>query len=449
MATIDQGLAPATGGGRVVPGDVALVIRLAVGDVLAERQLLARHRPAVADLGPSEGFESVDSSGQVTVAMIRNGIGKGIPFRAAWLAMHAQGALPAAAERRNAVWDAFCALPAEWQVAVWHREVEGQDSEQIAEVLGSTPEGADNALASGLSALKRKVALTHAGTPTSARCEHLQGTLRFNPPSALTSADTRALREHGRSCAGCQAMTSQLLVLEHSLRDTLAGVVLGAEAGRYLEIRPRPGQLRLVGGRPLAVRRHRRATPLLAGITAAAVGAAAAASVFLGPGIVGVPHLPSTQAAAIEAPLTGVYLEPMPQLPTRAPRPARPAPAAPAPVTVPAAAPAAPPATAPAPSPTGPGPSSSGAPSGGSPGGSPSGSPTGGSPGGGTPGGGTPDPAPVDSGPGQGLENASAQGASHGTRAHGNPGNGNGAGKSKGGPAKSGKSSGGKAKGKH
>jgi len=434
---------------RPVPGDVDLVIRVAAGDELAERQLLARHRAAVADLGPSEGFDSVDSSGQVTVAMIRHGIGKGLPFRAAWLAMHAQGSMPATAERRNPVWDAFCTLPAEWQTAVWHHEVEGQHSDEIAEVLGLTPEGADGALASGHSALRRKVALTHAGTPTSAECEHLQGTLRFDPPSRLTSADTRALRDHGRTCRGCTAMAGQLLVLEHSLRDTLAGVVLGASAGRYLEIRPRPGQLRVVGGRALATRRRRGATPLVAGITAAAVGAAAAASVFLGPAMVGVADMPSAQAAPAEVPIAGARLEPLPITPVRAPRVAKPAPA-PAPAAAPASAPAAAPAPAPAPAGTSGGSStatSTGSPSGSPSGGTGTGGSGGGTGGGGTGGGGgTSQPAPVDNGPGQGLEHASPQGASHGTRAHGNSGGngGNGGGNGKG----AGKAAG-KAAGKH
>lgn len=305
--------------GQIGPGDVELLIRVSAGDSAAGEPLLARHRDAVADLGPSEGFDSVDSSGKVALAMVRNGIGKNLPFRAAWLSMHAQGTLPTSAARGNAAWDAFCALPAAWQIAVWHHEVEGESIEEIASHLGTTVDGAERALAGATSSLRRRVALSSAGKPISPQCEEIQGTYRFAAPTTLSQTDSRTLRQHGRTCPSCQPMTSQLLILEHTLRDSLAGVVLGASASRYLELRRRPARLHVAGRSPARGDGsasstgfgQRRALPVIAGLTAGAVGIAAAVSALLGPTFLPATDVPDDAVAVAEPSVAGALLRPL------------------------------------------------------------------------------------------------------------------------------------------
>jgi hypothetical protein len=130
VATIDQAVAPPI-------GDVALVRRVAAGDELAAAQLMDRHRAAVADCDESPDPEAVELSGQWALAQVRSGSGSALPFRARWLSLHTQGALPDDEELGQPVWDAFCALSPAEQTALWHREVEGQGDTEIAALLGT------------------------------------------------------------------------------------------------------------------------------------------------------------------------------------------------------------------------------------------------------------------------------------------------------------------------
>ena len=103
--------------------DAELALRVRAGDGLAGTALLDRHRPAVAGLGPSPAFRSLDASGRHALAHLRRGSDGDLPFRMVWLSLHATGALPPAGG--SVVWTAFTGLPAAWRTAIWHREVEG------------------------------------------------------------------------------------------------------------------------------------------------------------------------------------------------------------------------------------------------------------------------------------------------------------------------------------
>lgn len=357
MATIDQAVAPPI-------GDVALVRRVAAGDELAAAQLMDRHRAAVADCDESPDPEAVELSGQWALAQVRSGSGSALPFRARWLSLHTQGALPDDEELGQPVWDAFCALSPAEQTALWHREVEGQGDTEIAALLG---------------------------TDTAEIRRHLLSAY----------AAVRARIEAAAPASRTPAMASQLLLLQHSLRDVLAGVVLGPAAARYLAVRPRAGRRVVIDATP--PRHHHSSGRYLSGLTAAAV--AVAAVVVLGPGEPGTTSLPSAGAAPLEPPVPGVLLQAEEPAVVRTPareRTSRAVATTSSAVTTTAVAtsgdrgPAAPTG--------GPGPNSTASP------------PTGGSPPPSTP---QPDPAPVDDGPGQGLDHANENGVKNGVRSHG------------------------------
>lgn len=388
-------------------GDLELVQLCANGDELAARELLARHRDAVADSGPSPAFGSVDASGEQALVQLRNGGGSGLPFRVLWLSLHTQGRVPDDGERRNPVWDAFCALPLPSQTALWHREVEGQEATAIAALLGIPADEVRRDLVSAYSAVRARVE-------------------QASPPSPS------------------RGLASQLLLLQYSLRDVLAGVVLGPAAGRYLVARPRAGRRVPIEVTPA---RRRSSAPYV--VLAAAVVAAVAAASFLDTAPVEPSRSPVPQAAPFEAPIVGSYLEAV------AGASEREKPRQPASQTVPAAGSPSPGSTATAGGTSG-GQQTSGGPgaggqSSGGPGSGPSGGGSSGPGGGSAPGGGNngPDPAPQDNGPGQGVQHASSQGVSNGVRAHGS-GNNGGKDKAKGGnPGKgSAKAGGGKGAGK-
>lgn len=379
------------------PGDVDLVQRSAHGDELAGRELLARHRDAVADSGPSPAYESVDVSGEQALAQLRTGGAPDLPFRVLWLSLHTQGRLPVDEERRNPVWDAFCALPLPAQTALWYREVEGLEATAIAALLGTSADEVRRDLVSAYSAVRARVE-------------------ESSPPSPS------------------RGLASQLLLLQYSLRDVLAGVVLGPAAGRYLVARPRAGHRVPIEVTPA----RRRGNAAYVALAAAVVGAVAAAS-FLDSAPVDTSRSPVPQAAPFEAPIVGSYLEAVAGTSGQETSGQQ------ASQAVSAAG-----AASPGSSTTAGGKNSGGKGSGGqSSGGQNAGPSGGGSPGGGSAPGGTnggPGPAPQDDGPGQGAEHASQQGQSNGVRAHG-PGNKGGKGNAKGGKS-GGKAQGGKSGGK-
>lgn len=370
MATVGQGVAQPV-------GDAERALQYAAGDDPAAADLLERHRDAVSDSGPSPFFESLEVSGERALAALRAGDDPSLPFRVTWLALHTQGALPSDEERRNPVWDAFCTLPLAEQTALWHREVEGQETTEVSRLLGTSTDEVRRNLAAAYAAVR-------------ARVEQVPATSR--------------------------GVASHLLLLQYSLRDTLAGVVLGPAAGRYLAARPRVGRRVPIEATPT---RHHRPAPYVVGLAASVVGVVAAVS-FLGSGQVPTGTLPSAEAAPFDAPIVGSYLEAVAAPPKAAPRDR--APQAGSAVTSSVV------------STTGGGSGSGGTdagPSGGAATGSDDQQP------GGTnqPG---PGPAPADNGPGQGVDHASDNGVANGVRAHGNgnqgkgASNANGAGTSKG-----------------
>lgn len=287
-------------------GDVELLVRVRAGDKPAEQLLLDRHRAAVAELGESPAFSSVDASGRLALAMVRQGSDRELPFRATWLAVHAQGNVPDAPERDAVVWSAFQSLPPAWRVAVWHREVEGQRPREIAGHLGMSEEQTVRALASSYAALKRRVAIAHSTSGGSPVCEDIVSTYRFSPPSVLPVAEVRALREHGRHCDGCLGLIRNIFLIEHTLRATLAHAVMGPAADSYLARRPAVARLRVPA--PDQVQRQRRVNPVLASLSAAAVGAAAMSLVLSTPAIS--PVQDGGRVLAADAPAPGSTLWP-------------------------------------------------------------------------------------------------------------------------------------------
>jgi hypothetical protein len=189
---------------------------------------------------------------------------------------------------------------------VWHREVEGHRPREIARYLGMSEEQTVRALASAYAALKRRVAISHPATGTSSFCEDIVNTYRFSPPSALPAAEVRALREHGRHCDDCLGLIRNLFLIEHTLRASLAHVVMGQAADAYLARRPAVARLRVPA--PEQVHRERRVNPVLASLSAAAVGAAAMSLVLSTPAIS--PVQDGRRILAADAPRPGSTLWP-------------------------------------------------------------------------------------------------------------------------------------------
>jgi len=243
-------------------GDLVLGLGVRANDARSATLLLERHRDAVASLGPSRFFDTVDASGRRAIALHRSGADDGLPFRALWLALHARGDVPLVEGLDAIVWDAFLALPPAWRLALWHREVEGQSLDRVARHLDLAEGQTALALASAYASLDRRVATALAD-------------------SAAATPDH---------------------AVERALRDVLASAVLGEAAEGYLVGRPQVDPLRVpVPVRPLPG--EGRVRPLLAPLGAAGVGAAAivlvVATSFVNPTVDRLPE------AAGDAPVPG------------------------------------------------------------------------------------------------------------------------------------------------
>jgi DNA-directed RNA polymerase specialized sigma24 family protein len=288
-----------------VPSDLELMTRVRSGDPAAGQVLMDRHRRAVTRLHAGPGAGLPEATAYAVLMWAREGDGNGLPFRAAWLAQQATGAIPDLAEGdADVVWSAYSSLPAAWRLAVWHREVEAQRPERIAEFLGMSEEETVRALASAYAALKRSVARHHT-TGRDDECESLADEFRFTPPAFLSRRQVRLLREHGRRCDGCMGLIRDLFVVEYSLRTALADRVLGPAGADYLRGR-RVARLRQSVAVAAPAPRP-RLRPLVGSLATGAVAAAALTLVLAGPTPFRIPGEDTVSEAGPTAP--GLALE--------------------------------------------------------------------------------------------------------------------------------------------
>lgn len=252
------------------PSELELLVRLRLGDPDAACLLAARHQ-GVTGVLPGR---SDDLAMRATLDWAEGSAVPELPFRAALLAHHVHGRLPEW-PHADPLWTAYLHLPPAWRLAVWHREVEGEDLAAIGRWLGLEQRDALRALTSSYATMRQRVAASHARDDLSGECQRLHDAYVHVPPHVLDRRQVDLLREHGRTCDGCLALIRDLFAVEHGLGESLATVVLGPGAAQtYLRARPRPGRLR---ARP-ARGRSRRGRGRSAIAVAASRGLDAAAS---------------------------------------------------------------------------------------------------------------------------------------------------------------------------
>ncbi len=286
-----DGAGSTDGGGATTgsTGEVELVDRVRTGDDDALLTLVQRHRGALERAGADVTVDSLARAGRAAAVWLRATPHPLLPFRAALLATHLRGEVPAL-PLDEPLWRGYAALPAAARIALWHREVEGDRPGRIATLLQTDGEEIADALESAYASLRRRVALEHP-VGAGADCRRWAELFRFSPPAHLSREQATGLTEHGHDCAACRPLTVALLGLDRDLARTLARPVLGPLTDGYLAARPR--RVRLVrrhsADRPGAVPSHRsarRPRTLRAGGSFSLVGAGSIALLLATPGTI-------------------------------------------------------------------------------------------------------------------------------------------------------------------
>lgn len=272
--------------------DIALVGRVRGADLDAFSTLTARHIDAVETLAVAMAGEVRRTSLVAdTFARARHAIegaeGPGLSVRT-WLLRltlfeYAARTVPTSHHPHVA---AFDALPAAWQVALWHLAVEGEAAESVALSLGTTPTEVLATARRAIAEIRRSVLRDHRPADPTSPCAELNERLDRERDEPLTTGELRRAAKHADVCAACAALLDDLGSVATGLRDTLAHGVLGAAAGAvYLATRPAP-LYDLSPPTASALSGLRRASTgslrlVVAGVVAAGV-AAAASAVLLG-----------------------------------------------------------------------------------------------------------------------------------------------------------------------
>ncbi|CAN5143164.1 hypothetical protein BH09ACT12_BH09ACT12_08080 [soil metagenome] len=262
--------------------DLALLSGMSAGDDACAAELKSRHAPSVSVLTDAIGADAVHEGWERFADGFRSGSPVTAPVRVHWL-MGALGLREGerCSDQDDAIWHAFVGLSPGWQTALWHAEVEYDDAPAVARLLGIDAVDARRAVASAMVAVRRSVASRHeAGSAPD--CHWLADEVRDSRDIRMSGSAVRVLREHGRHCDDCLPLVREVFRVENSLREILAGQVLGRHAGEYLRTRPRSRGIALA---PMSVSAPavlaRRASRPVLGVLASGLTAAAVLSAFM------------------------------------------------------------------------------------------------------------------------------------------------------------------------
>ncbi|WP_329096816.1 sigma-70 family RNA polymerase sigma factor [Actinomadura citrea] len=294
MEPRDERTAP----GDAEPSDAALISRIREGDDAAYGTLYQRHLPAARGLaGHLAGREAADDAVQDAFAkvlsVLRRGGGPDSGFRPYLLTAVRRTVYdrqrpdvhhtddtetydvgepfddPAVEEwERSIVARAFLSLPARWQTALWHTEVEDGKPVDVAPILGLTANGTAALAHRAREGLREAYLQMHLdGLDAGDACRPVLDKLGSYVRDALPGRESRRVKRHLDGCKRCKGLHGELAQVNTALRDVIGPLVLGSASAAYLTSR---------GGFFLWVRRlPRRQQQVLAGAVVTVAGAMA------------------------------------------------------------------------------------------------------------------------------------------------------------------------------
>lgn len=268
--------APATSRGDTAkPSDLELIDRIRAGDIGAHEELYRRHAEAVRRYARTccrDADTADDLTNEVfaaTLQAVRGGAGPRIAVRAylftsvrrvaaAWarstrrehlvedfaeFAMSASVARateectldPGAdvramqqAERTMAV-RAFRSLPERWQTVLWHTTIEESSPQEVAPLLGLTPNATAVLAHRAREGLRQAYLQEHVGEARTAggECARYAERLGAFARGGLRTRAERGLRRHLAECAACRTAALEVKDLNEHIRAVLPVAVIG------------------------------------------------------------------------------------------------------------------------------------------------------------------------------------------------------------------------------
>jgi len=141
-------------------------------------------------------------------------------------------ALAAAAEEQALARQAFEALPERWQLALWHREIEGESLDLVAERLGMSTAAAAALVARAREGLRERYVAAHLGG--AATSEHPgQRELARHVRGRLTPSKRERVEDHLGTCARCRVLLLEARAVASSMRLVVAPAMLGVGVAAY------------------------------------------------------------------------------------------------------------------------------------------------------------------------------------------------------------------------
>jgi RNA polymerase sigma factor (sigma-70 family) len=254
------------------PGDAELIAAVREGSTESYATLYERHRAAAYNLArqlarsPTEADDLVSDAFAELLDTLRSGRGPDTAFRAYLLTTLRHSAYDRtrrerrielsddvstydtgipftdtaiAALDRSLVARAFAQLPERWQAVLWHTEIEGQSSAEIAPLLGLTPNGVSALAYRAREGLRQAYLQAHLADVTAAgggheRCQATIDRLGAWIRDGLSRRDTAQVERHLDECARCRALAAELADVNGELRAFVAPLVLGTATAAYL-----------------------------------------------------------------------------------------------------------------------------------------------------------------------------------------------------------------------
>jgi RNA polymerase sigma factor (sigma-70 family) len=254
------------------PSDAELIAAVREGSAQSYATLYERHRAAAYNLArqltrsSAEADDLVSESFAELLDTLRSGRGPNTAFRAYLLTTLRHSAYDRTRrERRIELSDdvsaydtgvpftdtaiaaldrslaarAFAQLPERWQAVLWHTEIEGQSSAEIAPLLGLTPNGVSALAYRAREGLRQAYLQAHLADVAAAgggheRCQAAIDRLGAWIRDGLSRRDTAQVERHLDDCARCRALAAELADVNGELRAFVAPLVLGTATAVYL-----------------------------------------------------------------------------------------------------------------------------------------------------------------------------------------------------------------------
>ena len=135
---------------------------------------------------------------------------------------------------RSLAAQAFARLPERWQAVLWHTEVEGQSPQEVAPILGLTPNGVSALAYRAREGLRQAYLQVHLAETTDRHCRAAAERLGAWTRGGLAKREKAQVEAHLDTCDRCRALAAELADVNGAMRGFVAPVVLGIGAAGYL-----------------------------------------------------------------------------------------------------------------------------------------------------------------------------------------------------------------------